>query len=230
MINFSKNELSQQLRRLKDQQRLINRSWHTKGNQELLEFFMEIMPKLVDAERCSIFIHDPTTDQVWLQCGTGLSEKEIIIPKTGSNVGKVIATGKHISINLKEEQSPFAKRVEEKTGFVTQNMLCVPIKSLTSKEITGAIQVLNKQGRKKTEGFSEEDQILLSKVAHHLEMVIENIYLSQEMINISDKLRGRIDFVEWIIKMWMGFMGVIVLAAFGIIVYFTPHIIGIFQR
>ncbi|MBF0368409.1 MAG: GAF domain-containing protein [Magnetococcales bacterium] len=227
---MAKHELVQRLGQLKDKQRQLNRSWNANGNKDLMEFFMEIMPKLVDAERCSIFIHDPVTDRVWLQCGTGLNEKQIVIPKTGSNVGKVIATGKHICINRREEQSPFARRVENQTGFATKNMLCVPIKSLTTKDIPGAIQVLNKKGRNKRDGFSEEDRVLLEKVALHLEMVTENIFLNQEMVDISDKLRGRIDFVEWIIKMWMGFMGVVVLASFGIIAYFTPHIIGIFQR
>ena len=225
-----KPDLSMQLRSLKARQEMINRTWNTAGNKELLQFFMEILPKVVDADRCSFFINDPVADEVWLQCGTGLEERSIIVPKTGSNVGRVIATGKYVSVTNKEELSPFAKKVEEKVGYQTNTMLCVPIKSLTSKQVTGALQVINKKGKNKHLGFTEEDRKILEKVATHLEMVTENIYLGQEMVNVSDKLRGKVDMAEWVIKMWMGFMGLVVAAAFAVIFYFTPHIFGILQR
>ncbi len=191
---------------------------------------MEILAKAVDAERCSIFIHDPTTDEVWLKAGTNLPERSIIIPRSGSNVGRVIATGQFVSIARPEEQSSFAKTVETVTGFKSENMLCVPIKSPINSGIPGAIQVLNKKGRNKAEGFTDKDRMTLEKAAHHLGMVIENIYMGQEMLDISDKLSGRVDVAEWIIKLWIGFMAVVVAVAFGIIVYFTPHIFNILQR
>ncbi len=225
-----KHDLSLQLRNLKSRQEMVNRTWNTSGNKELLQFFMEILPKVVDADRCSFFINDPVANQVWLQCGTGLEERSIIVPKTGSNVGRVIASGKFISIVKKDQMSPFAKKVEEQVGYQTYNMLCVPIKSLTTGQVTGALQVINKKGKNKQMGFTDEDRKILEKVANHLEMVTENIYLGQEMVNVSDKLRGKVDMAEWVIKMWMGFMGLVVAAAFAVIFYFTPHIFGILQR
>lgn len=225
-----RQDLSHELQKLRTKQEVINRTWSTTGNKELLHFFMEILPKVVEADRCSFFIHDPVTDKVWLQCGTGLSERSVVVPKTGSNVGKVIATGRHVSIANKDQQSEFAKQVEEKVGYETLNMMCVPIKSPTTDKVTGAVQVINKKGKNKQNGFTDTDRILLERLADHVAMVTENIYLGQEMVNVSDKLRGKVDMAEWVIKMWMGFMGLVVVAAFGVIVYFTPHILGILQR
>jgi transcriptional regulator with GAF, ATPase, and Fis domain len=225
-----RQELARRLKKLRTWHQRINRKWHPNENTELLEFFMEMLAKLVDAERCSIFIHDPTTDEVWLKAGTNLPERSIIVPRSGSNVGQVIASGQYVNITQRNEQSQFAKTVETITGFKTENMLCVPIKSPINANVPGAIQVLNKKGRNKKDGFTDKDREMLEKAAHHLGMVIENIYMGQEMIDISDKLSGRIDVAEWIIKLWIGFMAVVVAVAFGVIVYFTPHILDILQR
>ncbi|WP_130472350.1 GAF domain-containing protein [Candidatus Magnetaquicoccus inordinatus] len=225
-----KKELANEWQKIKSKQEALTSKWKSTGNQDLLQFFMEILPKVIDADRCSFFIHDPVTDAVWLQCGTGLKERSIVIPKSGSNVGKVVATGKPVCIVRREQQSEFAKQVEEKVGYMTQNMMCVPIMSQTSNQVTGAIQVINKQGENGHLGFTEADLALLERVANHVGMVTENIYLSQEMVTVSDKLRGTVDMAEWVIKMWMGFMGLVILAAFGVIVHFTPHMLEILKR
>ena len=225
-----KKELANEWQKIKSKQEALTRNWRSSGNQDLLHFFMEILPKVVDADRCSFFIHDPVTDAVWLQCGTGHKERSIVVPKTGSNVGRVVATGRHVSIVRRDQQSEFAKQVEEKVGYVTQNMMCVPIKSLTSNQVTGAIQVINKTGPNSQQGFTDADRALLERVADHVGMVTENIYLSQEMVTVSDKLRGTVDMAEWVIKMWMGFMGLVLLAAFGVIIHFTPHMVEILKR
>ena len=225
-----KQDLTHELHTLKAKQEVLARNWKSGGSKDLLHFFMEILPKVVDADRCSFFIHDPITDQVWLQCGSGLQERSIVVPKSGSNVGKVVATGRHVAIVKREQQSEFAKEVEERVGYVTNNMLCVPIKSMTTNQVTGAIQVINKLGKKGHLGFSDADRLLLERVADHVAMITENIYLSQEMVTVSEKLRGKVDMAEWVIKMWMGFIGLVILAAFGVIIYFTPHMLEILQR
>ena len=225
-----KQDLAHALQRLKAKHETLARNWKSGGNKDLLHFFMEILPKVVDADRCSFFIHDPVTDEVWLQCGTGLKERSIVVPKTGSNVGKVVASGRHVTIVRREQQSEFAKHVEDTVGYVTHNMLCVPIKSLTTNQVTGAIQVINKKGKKGHLGFTDADRDLLERVADHVEMVTENIYLSQEMVTVSEQLRGKVDMAEWVVKMWMGFLGLVILAAFGVIVYFTPHMLEILKR
>lgn len=225
-----KQDLTHELQNLKVKQEVLTRNWRSGGSANLLHFFMEILPKVVDCDRCSFFIHDPVTDEVWLQCGTGLQERSIVVPRTGSNVGRVVATGRHVMIVRREQQSEFAKQVEDKVGYLTDNMLCVPIKSLTTNQVTGAIQVINKKGENGHLGFTDADRALLERVADHVAMVTENIYLSQEMVVVSDKLRGKVDMAEWVVKMWMGFMGLVILAAFGVIVYFTPYMLEILKR
>lgn len=225
-----KQDLTHELQNLKVKHEVLTRRWRSGGDKDLLHLFMEILPKVLGADRCSFFIHDPVTDEVWLQCGTGLKERSIVVPKTGSNVGKVVSTGRHVIIVQREQQSEFAKQVEDKVGYVTHNMLCVPIQSMTANQVIGAIQIINKKGENGHVGFTNADRELLERVAEHVGMITENIYLSQEMVTVSDKLRGKVDMAEWVVKMWMGFMGLVILAAFGVIVYFTPYMFEILNR
>ncbi|MFQ5469828.1 MAG: GAF domain-containing protein [Gammaproteobacteria bacterium] len=188
-----KSKLESRLSELKAKQELIEKSWKKTGNKELLQFFVEIMPKALDAERCSIFILDPVDDNAWIACGTGLPEKGVTVPLDNSIVGKVISTGKHIIETEMEKQIGAHDTVAIKTGFVTRSAICVPVMSVTKDKVVGAIQVLNKNNLKQ---FDDEDRIVLEKLAYHLQMNIENIFLRQEMAKISLEMSKEIKTLE----------------------------------
>ncbi|MBM3580600.1 MAG: GAF domain-containing protein, partial [Alphaproteobacteria bacterium] len=114
--------------------------------EKLLDFYTRIMTRAVGAERCSIFIHDPDKDRIWLKTGTGLQEAEIVVPKEGSLVGKAVATGRTVHVTGLEREAGAHKAADAKTGFVTKSVLSVPIKHPSRGEVTGAFQLLNKQG------------------------------------------------------------------------------------
>lgn len=154
---------------------------------KLLEFYTRIMTKVTDSERCSVFINDPRTDRVWLKAGTGVQEHEIEVPREGSIVGQVIASGKPIIVTDLEMKSGAHKLVDQKTGFVTRNVLCVPIMSPDGGEVTGAFQVLNKHNGK---DFTEEDKALAMELASHLQLEVDAIYLDNEIFSLSDALQS----------------------------------------
>jgi GAF domain-containing protein len=104
-------------------------------------------------------------------------------------VGESISSGKWIIANdLKD--SPYHRELASKTKFITRNLICAPIKSLTEQRIAGAIEILNKKGGKL---FSREEGELLQEVANCLSMAIENIILNQEILEISNQLNHEID-------------------------------------
>jgi signal transduction protein with GAF and PtsI domain len=71
------NPLRLQFERLRD----IHRHADDPVRRErLLAFYTRIMTRAVGAERCSIFIHDPDKDRIWLKTGTGVQEAEIVVP------------------------------------------------------------------------------------------------------------------------------------------------------
>lgn len=228
MVDLSKKrELLERFVNLKARQEEIKRAWGAEEGQGILDLFTEILPKVVDAHRCSIFINDPESENVWLQCGTGVRKNQIVIPRQGTNVGEVISTGRYKMVSSLEQRSEIGRTIDSMTGFTPRNMLCVPIKSLDGDRVTGAIQVLNKKGRGE---FTEQDRIILEKLAQHIEMVIENIFLSQEMVSITESLSQKSGATEWLIRLWVGMMVVTLIGVIGVIIYFIPTMLSTLHR
>lgn len=198
---MSKPDLTEQIGELKSRQETARQAWQKAGNRELLKFFVDIMPKALDAERCSIFILDPIGHKVWLQCGTGLEENEVIVPKSTSLVGKVISTGKSIIDHELRAKVGEHDVIAVRTGFVAYDAICVPIRGATTKKIVGAIQVLNKKKRKE---FTDDDLAVLERLAAHISRNIEDIYLRQEMERISVEMGNKIHELEKLLNNTFG--------------------------
>ncbi len=190
---MERDALLRKLDELKKKQSLIDTAWQKAGNRELLQFFVEIIPKVIAAERLSIFIHDPVDGSLWVQSGTGVSERQISVSESGSIVGRVIQTGKPVLETDLKDQMGAHDTVGIKTGYVTYNTLCVPVHGVTTQRVTGAVQAINKIG---AQTFNERDQAVLEKLAFHIQMHIENIYLRQEMAKISTEMSKKIANLE----------------------------------
>ena len=179
-------DIENQIEQLNQKRNYLDADLDTSGKISLLEFYVKIVPKVVDAERCSIFIYDPDSKTIWLKCGTQLEERDIeVTTEYDATVVNVITSGQHKFATDLDKRTGAHKQADEKTGFVTRNILCIPIKSLNGKDVTGAVEILNKQG----EGtFTEDDRILLEEMAHFLELTIENIFFNQETANVLDDI------------------------------------------
>jgi GAF domain-containing protein len=174
--------LQERLAQLRNRREVAVQASGGAGHQPLLSFFVRTMPVLLDAELCSIFIHDPGQDKVWLQCATNMTTAHhIVVPRQGSIVGEVIRSGQPQIRTGLEQQPGIHKQVDSTTGFQTRQILCVPIHSLTRNHVIGAIQVLNK---KSGAPFTDEDLIVVQEAASHLTMVIQNIFLQQEIARL----------------------------------------------
>ncbi|KAF0193201.1 MAG: GAF AAA-type ATPase and DNA binding domain-containing transcriptional regulator [Gammaproteobacteria bacterium] len=193
---MSDPDLKEQIGELKSRQEMARQAWLKAGNRDLLKFFVDIMPKAIEAERCSIFILDPISHKVWLQCGTGVEENEVIVPKSTSLVGRVISSGKSIIDDELRAKVGEHDVIAVRTGFVAYDAICVPIIGATTRKVVGAIQVLNKKRRNK---FSDEDLSTIERLAFHISRNIEDIFLRQEMERISVELGSKILELEKLI-------------------------------
>ena len=178
-------DIKQQIKHLDEKKNYLNADFDATENRALLDFYIKIMPKVLDAERCSIFIYDPDSMTIWLKGGTKVEERDIeVTGEYDSIVGNVITTGKYRIVSGLDEKSGVHKEMDERTGFKTRNILCIPIRSLDGKKVTGAVQILNKKGGE----FSDEDRTLLEEMAHFLQLTIENIFYNQESAVVLDDL------------------------------------------
>jgi len=206
-------KLNSQIEALDEQKRYFDLEWE-EGHHNLLNFYVKIIPIVVNAERCSIFIHNPATREIWLKCGTGVSERDIRVDRdTPSVVGNVIDTGEFKIINGLEKMEGAHKEIDKMTGFETHNILSVPIKSLDGKETMGAVQVLNKKGGL---NFSEDDLKLVEDMAHYLQLSIENIYFNVEVAGV---LKGLKSLISSVITVVLWFIGLTTIAIIGRILW-----------
>lgn len=186
------DELDHQIQALKLKRDQVLARWDETGNKALNGFLVQVLPMALNAEVCSIFVHDDKRDKVWLDCSTNLPERYIEVPRRGSIVGDVITTGQYVIKSGLDEADGVHRKVDSKTGFVTRNALCVPITSRTRQPVIGAIQMLNKH-----EGeFSEEDRLLLEQLTVILRENMELRFLSQDMVRISEELDKKVHRME----------------------------------
>lgn len=204
------DKLSRQIEALDEQKQYFDLEWE-EGHNNLLNFYVKIIPLAVNAERCSIFIHDPSTRQIWLKCGTGLAERDILVDRDAESVvGKVVDSGEYLIVDDMEKVGGVHLETDKKTGFVTHDILCVPIKSLDGKEVMGAVQVLNKNRRRQGDAkFSEDDMKLVEEMAHFLQFSIENIYFN---IEATGALKAAKSFLSLITKFVLWVIGLTILA------------------
>lgn len=168
-------------------------AWTIDDYWALLEFYVDILPVIVPAERCTIFILEMGTEKICSMIGTGLQKMRIEPPKDKSIAGKVISTGQPMIAQDLDRSYGYHTEVDARTGFVTRNMVCAPIKSLTGHGVTGALQVLNRKDRK---AFTAEDLDRVNDIAKHLSISIESILLNREIFRISSQLNREVERVD----------------------------------
>ena len=206
-------KLNTRIEALDAQKQYFDLEWE-EGHQNLLTFYVKIIPIVLNAERCSIFIHNPATREIWLKCGTGVNERDIRLDtETPSVVGTVIGTGAYQIINDLEKKSGVHKDIDKMTGFETHNVLCVPIKSLNGKENMGAVEVLNKKG---DATFSEEDRKMVEELAHFLQFSIENIYFNVEATGVLKAMKSLLSTIATVV-LWVA--GLATIAVVGRILW-----------
>ncbi|MGM0507875.1 MAG: HD domain-containing phosphohydrolase [Fusobacteriota bacterium] len=146
-----------------------------KDLSEILKKLNEITKDLLEADRCSIFLHDKKTNELWTIVAHGV--KEIRIKDDKGIAGLVFKEQKRIEIEDAYEDPRFNKEVDKRTGYRTKSILATPMIDKKGKTI-GVFQVINKLGAPK---FTPEDVELLNHMDMYASSVIENALLYQEL-------------------------------------------------
>jgi DNA-binding response OmpR family regulator len=141
----------------------------------LLKTIINLAGDALNAERATIFIYDRSSNELWSRVGTGLDLKEIRFPVNKGIAGEVITKGYSVLTDNPYNHPAFNREFDNKTGFVTRNLLCVPMKNLKGI-LVGAFQVLNKKDGR----FTAQDELFLSAMSASTAIAIENTLLHEE--------------------------------------------------
>lgn len=142
------------------------------GPDALLHLNAGMARDLIGADRCSLWLIDAKSGELWTKVAHGVPELRIP-PGTGL-VGACIASGETILVNDTTQDPRFLQRVDNMSGYHTHSVLVLPMRN-ASGAIIGALQALNKPG-----GFTEDDIKLLDLAVSYSASAIENQQLRQE--------------------------------------------------
>lgn len=147
---------------------------------ELLKVIAEETKNAMQADRCTVFLWDKDSDELWSKVALGLDEsKEIRFPADKGLAGYVVQSGETLNIIDAYKDSRFNPEVDTRTGYRTKTILCMPIMN-NNKEIIGAIQVLNKIGGV----FTANDEDLLIAIGGSASIALENAQLFDKMLQM----------------------------------------------
>ncbi|MDO4799546.1 MAG: HD domain-containing protein [Bacillota bacterium] len=142
----------------------------------LLEMMAQLGKQLIRADRCSVWLCEPSKGILWTPVAQGVGRIEI--PFGSGIVGRVVRNGKSECINDPYQDPDFNRDVDQQTGYRTRSILTLPLYD-DREQVMGAFQAVNKI----TDGgmFSEDDLEMLQMVTTYSAKALTSAFLIREI-------------------------------------------------
>lgn len=148
---------------------------HTIRANEVLDYVLERIAEFIEVEAGSIMLLE--FDALVIEAAMGKFSKQLLKQRIGFDqgvAGYVVATGEPVIVTDASDYTHFSSVVDERTGFKTRNLLCVPL--IAGGQVIGVIELINSIGKP----FKEDDKQALKTVAAATAMALENTRLYQD--------------------------------------------------
>ena len=142
----------------------------------LLQRVMIESANMLDADRATLFLNDPKTNELFSRVAMGDGMGEIRLPNDMGIAGAVFQSQETINIPYAYADLRFNPSFDKKTGYFTSSILCVPIIN-KDEECIGCTQVLNKRGG----SFTQEDEARLKAFTQQVAIALENAKLFEDV-------------------------------------------------
>lgn len=129
--------------------------------------------KLVNADRCSIFIVDDEEGLLWTKLSDGIGR--IVIGLDAGIVGDTYKQEKPQIVNNPYEDERFLHNIDKQSGYKTKNIITIPIFN-SKRSVMGVIQLLNKSRF----DFDENDLETLNFFANYVSGSLELVLMSEK--------------------------------------------------
>ncbi|HUB09187.1 MAG TPA: GAF domain-containing protein [Myxococcales bacterium] len=150
---------------------------------ELLSLVVHHASELLEADRCTVFIHDHVKAELWSRVGQGLSRSVIRLPVSRGLVGAAVTERRPIVVADAYRDPRFDPEFDQGTGYRTGSVLAVPMISRDGRT-AGVLQALNKRGG----SFGAEDEEVALALAGQAAAALENGRLYQAMLEKNAEL------------------------------------------
>ena len=162
-------ELQSRLRRSELLLNLGRRIGSIDSLDELLVSLVGIVAAETDAERGTLFLNDPATNELYSRVAQGVQNRELRVLNNEGIAGVVFQTGRGEIVHDVYADPRFNREVDRQTNFTTKSIICAPVKT-TRGEVIGVVQAVNKR----TGQFTLEDLDLLEAMATQASMALQN--------------------------------------------------------
>jgi signal transduction histidine kinase len=153
---------------------------------DLLQLITATATELLDCEAASILLYDEKNPRLYFAAATGSDPAklaEIPVPIEGSLAGTIFRTNRPLILNNAEQDPRHYSLVSDHIKFKVKTLLGVP---MPIKERTvGVLEALNKRNGV----FDDRDSTLLSVIAAHAAIAINNARLLQTTQKALEKVR-----------------------------------------
>jgi len=156
---------------------------HTLDLDTLFVKIVDKISEILNAERSSLFLLDPKTNELWSKVAQQSELTEIRFPAGKGLAGYVTQTGQILNIENAYQDPRFLPIVDNQTGFYTRTVLCVPIIN-RNREIIGVAEAMNRKEGK----FVQEDENLLKTIVSQVSVALENAQLYGRTLEMKNYL------------------------------------------
>ena len=146
--------------------------------QALLSSACTRLSEALEAERASIWLFDAERGDLVTRFALLPELPELRQPMSRGIVGHVATTGESLRLSDASGDPRFDPSADRETGFVTKNMLVLPIRESAQAPVRGVIQVLNHQDGH----FNDEDERYLTALAGQLARALSLTTLRSENV------------------------------------------------
>ncbi|MEH2350725.1 MAG: GAF domain-containing protein [Nostoc sp.] len=145
-----------------------------------LQIVMEQARILMQADRSTLFLYRKDMNELWTKVAAaadGTNLLEIRIPANRGIAGYVASTGQALNISDVYKDPRFDASVDRKTGYVTRNILCLPVFN-SANELIGVTQLINKQ----QSSFTASDEEFMRAFNTQAGIALENARLFENVL------------------------------------------------
>ncbi len=145
-----------------------------------LQIVMEQARILMQADRSTLFLYLKEMGELWTKVAAaadGTNLREIRIPCNRGIAGYVASTGNAVNITDAYKDPRFDPTTDNKTGYVTRNILCLPVFN-SANELIGVTQLINKQQG----SFTASDEEFMRAFNIQAGIALENARLFENVL------------------------------------------------
>lgn len=144
---------------------------HFGDKEGFLENMLEEVVRVLNAQRASVFLINPETNELESIAALGIDkENKIKFDYRVGIAGSVFTTGVALNIDTQRDQTRFNDSFDKKFNFETRSIICHPIHNREDK-IIGVIEVINKRNEDR---FTVEDEKTMKVLALVFSSVFHN--------------------------------------------------------